>query len=148
MGYCYGVNYATGRVVLCCDVCGDARGTTIKVRCPYGGCPSVAACKACRVAKKHLHSAEQKASCKESTRIYDERKALEDSQPENVVKAAWGEWCTKQSGVTLVVTGDDKYHLVKDYEVRSPNWMSDCTYVQALTNAEAAAIKALGYATL
>ena len=40
MGFCY-----SGRR-LCCDLCGAAGAR--KVRCPFGWCPSTAACPACR----------------------------------------------------------------------------------------------------
>lgn len=146
MGYSYTINYRTGKEVLCCDVCGDGDGTASKVKCPYGYCPAVAACRGCRAAKKHLHTPEQRAHCKASAAEFDARRALEVKTPENVVKAAWGEWATHEPGVTLVITGDNKYHLVTEYEVRSPNWLSSNTYVRALTDQEAKDMLQLAYA--
>lgn len=50
MGFCY---TRSGR--LCCDYCGAAGAK--KYRCPYGYCPPVAACEACRETKTAQFSA-------------------------------------------------------------------------------------------
>lgn len=132
MGYSYGVNWRTGLEVLCCQICGTSDGTAKKVRCPYNYCPAVAACANCREAKKHLHNAEQKADCKASHDKFEAEKDFERSNPDKIVRAAWGNWCTKMPGVVLVMTGDEKYHLVRKYEVKRPNLLSNSEYVSAI----------------
>lgn len=71
MGYCYGTDYATGRQSLCCDICGSLHAR--KVPCPVGYCPAVAACEACRKAKKHIPP-DRHASCR--ARLEDSARKL------------------------------------------------------------------------
>ena len=54
MGYSYRKNYATGRLELCCDICGKSGGVR-KYHCPFGYCPPIAACQECRKNPEHKH---------------------------------------------------------------------------------------------
>lgn len=47
MGYSYGMNPVTGRMMLACDNC-SAIGGVRRVKCPAGWCPSAALCAKCR----------------------------------------------------------------------------------------------------
>lgn len=76
MGYC---TDNQGR--LCCDICGRAGGVR-RVRCPFGYCPSCAACPECRKTHKQKFSAANhrahgcEAKHNECVRRDEERAAL------------------------------------------------------------------------
>lgn len=77
MGYSYGMNPNTGRVVLACDFCGACDSTARKMRCPAGYCPAVATCSACYKAGKHKHSPEQYRKCKGMSIEYERKRQKE-----------------------------------------------------------------------
>jgi len=69
MGFCYGLNYNTGRYQLACDFCGKIGGVR-KIPCKYGYCQAYATCPECRKEKKHLLKGtdnEDHCQCKEYT---------------------------------------------------------------------------------
>lgn len=66
MGYSYTRNWRTGKLVLCCDVCGKGIGTTKKYdTCPYHCCPKVALCHECKKAHPEYFTKEKHKDCKE-----------------------------------------------------------------------------------
>lgn len=77
MGYCYKGNR------LCCDVCGKADGTTRRHRCPYGYCPSIAACPECRKAHAEKFRAKAHVKCKTGSEELNARWAREKSLVES-----------------------------------------------------------------
>ena len=136
MGYGYGRNPQTGKLVLACDHCGKAEGKTRKRTCPhrvrsaFGGslpyCPAPALCPPCYAVKKDtLHEA-----CAAPAKQRTEEEWLKEFRfigGDLEVKAAFGDWCpTVPPGTTGVLFGDGskkEYRLVSSYDQR--RWLSE-----------------------
>lgn len=122
MGFCTTINPRTGREVLVCDFCGGYPAR--KIRCPFNYCQAWATCANCKTEGKHKQSSNggnpNHAQCKIDHQEFEARQLERKEQADRVTVAAWGDWCTGQTGIVLVVTGSGDYYLVpsKHYQKR------------------------------
>jgi hypothetical protein len=158
MGFTYNVNRYTGRETLACDFCGNSPAR--KIKCPYNYCQAWATCPDCRTAGKHkVNSAGQYGAdgvavahseyCKTAHQKHEEQQREREENKDRVTVAAYGSWCTGQTGIVLVMTASEDYYLVtsEHYNKRdvSANNFIDENY-NSIESKQAKALIAAAYA--